>query len=130
MGRHSDRYGDRKWHLVASSVIAAAGYSYAAMAPSPILQFVGICVGVLGIWSTFGVFWAYAGDLLGGAAAAAGLALINSIGSIGGVVAPNILAAAHDRVGTFSGSLFALAVFSLISAALAATLKPVKTLTG
>lgn len=125
-GRSSDRTGDRKWHIVVSALVATVGYGYAAIAPTPILQFVGICVGVLGIWSIFGVFWAYAGDLLGGAAAAGGLAFVNSVGSIGGVVAPNVLAFARQEAGSFSGSLFALAAFSLITAILAASLKNLK----
>ncbi len=122
-GRHSDRTGDRKWHIVISALIATAGYAFAAVAPTPIFQFVGICVGVLGIWSIFGVFWAYAGDLLGGAAAAGGLAFVNSVGSIGGVVAPNVLAYARQQTGSFSGSLLALAAFALITGILAASLK-------
>lgn len=124
-GRHSDRSGDRKWHIVLSAVVAAAGFGYAAIAATPVLEFAGICVGVIGIWSIFGVFWAHAGDLLGGAAAAGGLAFINSLGSLGGVVAPNVLAYAKGASGSFSGSLLALAVFSLLTALLAATLNKI-----
>jgi MFS family permease len=124
-GRHSDRTGDRKWHIVLSALVATAGYGYAAIAPTPMLQFAAICVGVLGIWSIFGVFWAYAGDLLGGAAAAGGLAFVNSLGSLGGVVAPNLLAYARQASGSFSGSLLVLTGFSLITGLLAASLKRV-----
>jgi ACS family tartrate transporter-like MFS transporter len=124
-GRHSDRTGDRKWHIVVSALVGAAGYAHAANAPSATLEFVAICVGVLGIWSIFGVFWAYAGDLLGGTAMAGGLAFINSLGSLGGVAAPNLLAYAHQASGSFSGSLWVLAAFSLITGILAATLRHV-----
>lgn len=123
-GRHSDRTGDRKWHIVVSALIATAGYSYAAIAPTPITQFVAICVAVLGVWSIFGVFWAYAGDLLGGAAASGGLAFVNSIGSLGGVVAPNLLVYAKQVSGSFSGSLLVLAGFALATGILAALLRP------
>jgi ACS family tartrate transporter-like MFS transporter len=119
-GRSSDKTGDRRWHIALSCLLAAAGYGFAAIASTPIQQFVGICVGVLGIWSTFGVFWAHAGDLLGGSAAAGGLAFINSIGSIGGVVAPNLLAYGREQTGSFSGSLWTLAAFALITSLLAA----------
>jgi len=124
-GRHSDRTRDRKWHIVASAVVATAGFACAAIAGTPLLEFASICIGVLGIWSIFGVFWAYAGDLLGGAAAAGGLAFINSLGSLGGVVAPNVLAYARGASGSFSGSLLALAAFALLTALLASTLKKV-----
>jgi MFS transporter, ACS family, tartrate transporter len=125
VGRHSDRTGERKWHMVAGATIATVGYAYAAVADSPLLQFVGICVGVLGIWSIFGVFWAHAGDLLGGAAAAGGLAFINSFGSLGGVVAPNVLAYAKSASGSFGGSLFALSAFALLTGLLAASLRKI-----
>jgi ACS family tartrate transporter-like MFS transporter len=125
-GRSSDRTGDRKWHMAAGAAVAAVGYAYAAYADTPLLMFAGICVGVLGIWSMFGAFWAYAGDFLGGAAAAGGLALINSFGSIGGFVAPNVLAWAKGWSGSFSGSLLALAAFSLATALLAASLRKVE----
>jgi ACS family tartrate transporter-like MFS transporter len=123
-GRHSDRTGDRKWHIVVSALIATAGYGYAAIAHTPMMQFAGICVGVLGVWSIFGVFWAYAGDLLGGAAAAGGLAFVNSLGSLGGVVAPNLLAYAKQVAGSFNGSLLVLAGFALVTGILAALLRP------
>jgi ACS family tartrate transporter-like MFS transporter len=126
-GRHSDRTGDRKWHIVISAVVATVGFAYAAIAGTPLLEFAGICIGVLGIWSIFGVFWAHAGDLLGGAAAAGGLAFINSLGSLGGVVAPNVLAYARGATGSFSGSLLALAAFALLTALLASALSKIAT---
>jgi MFS transporter, ACS family, tartrate transporter len=126
-GRHSDRTGDRKWHIVISALVATVGFVYAAIAGTPLLEFAGICLGVLGIWSIFGVFWAHAGDLLGGAAAAGGLAFINSLGSLGGVVAPNVLAYARGATGSFSGSLLALAAFALLTALLASALSKIAT---
>jgi MFS family permease len=124
-GRNSDRTGDRKWHMAAGAAVATAGFAGAAFAATPTLMYAGICVGVLGIWSMFGALWAYAGDLLGGAAAAGGLALINSVGSIGGFVAPIVLAQVKAATGSFSGSLLALAVFSLVTALFAASLRKI-----
>jgi ACS family tartrate transporter-like MFS transporter len=124
-GRHSDRSGDRKWHITASAVLAAAGYAFAGWSAPPAMQFGGICVGILGIWSIFGVFWAYAGDLLGGQAATGGLALVNSVGSLGGLVAPIALAYALEKYGSVGGSLYVLAAFSVATALLASILKPI-----
>ena len=122
-GRRSDRTGDRKWHIVASALFATVGYWIGGWAPTPAMQFVAICFAVLGFWSIFGVFWAYVGDLLGGQAATAGLALVNSIGTIGGIVAPIALAYALQQFGSYSGSLYVLAGFSLLTAVLASFLK-------
>ena len=122
-GRHSDRTGDRKWHMAAGAVLGAVGFAGAAAAAGmPALQFAAICVAVMGIWAIFGAFWAYAGDLLGGAAAAGGLAVINSIGSLGGFLAPNLLAWATAKSGSTTGSLLVLSAFAVLTAVVAAAL--------
>jgi MFS transporter, ACS family, tartrate transporter len=115
-GRHSDRSGERKWHLVAGALLGAAGYAYAAGAGSATGSFLGLCIATLGIWSMFGVFWAYAGDLLGGAAAAGGFALINSASALGGFVAPVLMGVVRERTHSFSGALLLLAALALAAA--------------
>lgn len=125
-GRHSDSSGDRKWHIAGGGLIAAIGYALAGWSGIPLVQFVGLCIGILGIWSIFGAFWAYVGDLLGGDAAIGGLAFVNSIGTVGGLVAPIVLAFALQKYGSIGGSLYALAVFSLLTALLACTLAPIR----
>ena len=115
-GRHSDRSGERKWHLVAGALVGAAGYAYAAGADSATGSFIGLCVATFGIWSMFGVFWAYAGDLLGGAAAAGGFALINSSSALGGFVAPLLMGVVRERTHSFTGGLLLLAVLALLAA--------------
>ncbi len=124
-GRRSDRIGERKWHLAVGAALGTLGYALAGFAPTPALQFAAVCLGVIGIWSMFGVYWAYNCDLLGGDAAAGGLALINSVGAIGGFVAPIVLGWALETTGSFRGSLCALAAFSLITAGFAAWLRKV-----
>jgi ACS family tartrate transporter-like MFS transporter len=115
-GRHSDRSGDRKWHLVAGALLGAAGYAYAAGADSASGSFIGLCVATFGIWSMFGVFWAYAGHLLGGAAAAGGFALINSSSALGGFVAPLLMGVVRERTHSFTRALLLLAVLALLAA--------------
>ncbi len=118
-GRHSDRGHDRRWHLVASGVLAMCGYTLAGLASTPTVSFVGLCLATLGIWSMFGVFWAIAADLLAGPAAAAGLAFINSVGTLGGFVAPVLMGYIRDVTGAFKGSLLALAAFAALTALIA-----------
>jgi MFS transporter, ACS family, tartrate transporter len=115
-GRHSDRSGERKWHLVAGALLGAAGYAWAASAGSATGSFLGLCLATLGIWSMFGVFWAYAGDLLGGAAAAGGIALINSSSALGGFVAPLLMGVVRERTHSFTGALLLLAALALLAA--------------
>jgi ACS family tartrate transporter-like MFS transporter len=118
-GRHSDRGHDRRWHLVASGVVAMSGYALAGLASTPTVSFIGLCLATLGVWSMFGVFWAIAADLLAGPAAAAGLAFINSVGTLGGFVAPLLMGYMRDVTGAFKGSLLALAAFAALTALIA-----------
>lgn len=122
-GRHSDRTGDRRWHLFAMGVFAAAGYLWAGLAGSPTMAFLGICIGAAGIMSMFGVFWAYAGDLLGGAAAAGGLALLNTSSQLGGFVGPNLISFVSRRTEGFGAGLLVLSGCAVLTALVAASMK-------
>jgi MFS transporter, ACS family, tartrate transporter len=103
-------------HLVADALLGAAGYVWAASAGSATGSFLGLCVATFGIWSMFGVLWAYAGDLLGGAAAAGGFALINSSSALGGFVAPVLMGVVRERTHSFTGALLLLATLALSAA--------------
>ena len=128
-GRHSDRGHDRRWHLVASGVLAMIGYALAGLASTPAVSFVGLCLATLAVWSMFGVFWAIAADQLAGPAAAAGLAFINSVGTLGGFVAPLLMGYIRELTGVFTGSLLALAAFAALTALIAPLLyvRPLET---
>jgi len=122
-GRHSDRTGDRKWHLAIAALVGSAGLAASAVSIDPMLSFLALCVAAIGIWSMFGVFWAVPADLLSGVAAAGGFALINSIGTLGGFAGPFLVGFVRDRTGTFSASLLVLSAFMLVAALLAAMLR-------
>jgi MFS transporter, ACS family, tartrate transporter len=111
-GRHSDRTGERRWHLFWGAAIGVAGYACAACAREPAAVFVGLCIATLGIWSTFGVFWAYAGDVLGGVAAAAGFAFMNSLSTLGGLVSPALIGLVRAHSTGFAASLLLLAALA------------------
>jgi D-galactonate transporter len=121
-GRHSDRTGDRKWHLAIAAVVGAAGLAVSAVPGHPVLSFVALCVAAAGIWSMFGVFWAVPADFLGGTAAAGGFALINSFGTLGGFLGPFLVGFVRQHTGSFTGSLLVLAGFTLMAAVMSATL--------
>jgi ACS family tartrate transporter-like MFS transporter len=114
-GRHSDRSGDRKWHLVVCAAVAVVGFGAAGLASDATMRFAAICLGILGVWSIHGVFWAYCGDLLGGSASAGGFAFINSVGSIGGIAAPWLLGYSLEKTGNMSGPLFTLMGFAILT---------------
>jgi ACS family tartrate transporter-like MFS transporter len=125
-GRHSDRTRDRKWHLVAGALLATVGYAWAGLAGASAAAFAGLCLATVGIWSMFGVFWAHAGDLLGGAATAPGFAFVNSFSTLGGFVGPVLMGFVREKTQSFSGSLIVLAVFALLTAGTALLIENVQ----
>ncbi len=91
LGTHSDRTGERRGHVAFAALVAAAGWSLCAVAPSPWLFLLGLCVALTGMASMLAPFWALPTAFLSGAAAAGGIALINSVANLGGLFGPNIL---------------------------------------
>ncbi len=102
----------------AISVFAIAfGLVIAIWAP-PLWAIAALCITTAGIASAQPIFWTFPTDYLGGVAAAGGIAAINSVGNLGGFLAPNLRVWAESTFGAPSASLYALAVSAVIGAAL------------
>jgi ACS family tartrate transporter-like MFS transporter len=124
VGRHSDRTGERRWHVAACATISAAGLLLAVASLGNIwLLVLSFTISQMALRSLVGVFWAMPPQFLGGTAAAAGIALINSIGNLGGFVGPTIIGALHDRTGGYTGGLLALTGALVVEAILVLTLR-------
>jgi MFS family permease len=95
----------------------AIGLLIAASAP-PLVAIVALCLTTAGIASAQPIFWTFPTNYLGGVAAAGGIAAINSIGNLGGFMAPNLRVWAENQFGTPVASLYALAISAVIGAAL------------
>ncbi len=105
VGYSSDRRQERRWHLAGSAFLAACGWSLAAANHSPAVSLIGLCLAQTGMMSMLPVFWTLPGSFLTGAAAAGGIALINSVANIGGFFGPTILG--RGGLWTMAGILFA-----------------------
>jgi len=107
IGLHSDRKNERRWHVAFSALTGAAGLVLAGYSATlftgtlgAVAAIVGLSIAGIGIWSTLGPFWTFPPHLLTGTAAAAGIALVNSLGNLGGgFFGPNILAALRKSTG-------------------------------
>lgn len=88
VGRHSDKTGERVWHIAGPAFVGAIGFVLAGMTGNPVLAMIAITVAWSGLWVSNTVFWTLPTSLLAGMSAAAGLALINSVGNLGGFVGP------------------------------------------
>lgn len=113
VGIHSDRTGERRWHFAGSALAATAGWSLVAWAPKPWVALVGLCIAQAGMMSMLPIFWTLPSAFLSGAAAAGGIALINSVANIGGIIGPTIL----GRFGSWSmaGILFSGAILAIVT---------------
>ncbi|MGH7933201.1 MAG: MFS transporter, partial [Candidatus Binataceae bacterium] len=119
VGKASDRAGERRWHLALSALVGAIGLAVSALAANPVLEMIAICVGAGGIWGTFGPFWSMPSAFLGGSAAAGGIALINSVGNLGGLAGPYAVGLIHQSGHGFGGGLMVMASALLVAAILA-----------
>jgi ACS family tartrate transporter-like MFS transporter len=119
VGAHSDRTGERRWHVALPAAVGALGLVAATRTTAPAATLAALSVAALGIWSALGPFWALPTTLLGGTGAAAGIALVNSLGNLGGFVGPYGIGRVREATGSFTGGLDALAVGLVVAGALA-----------
>jgi D-galactonate transporter len=111
--RHSDRTGERKGHVSACLALAAVAFALSTVV-SPVAAIAALAVGLFFLLGVHGVFWTMPAALLGGTAAAAGIAMINSIGNLGGFAGPYLVGLVKDATGSTDGGLIALAAILAI----------------
>ncbi|OFA05494.1 MFS transporter [Duganella sp. HH101] len=120
--RHSDRSGERRWHAAAAAVAGALGLVAATIySDNTVLAMAALSVATAGILSTFPIFWSLPTALLGGTAAAAGIALINSVGNLAGFASPYLVGAIKDASGSTANGIYLLAASLVAGAVLVVT---------
>jgi ACS family tartrate transporter-like MFS transporter len=120
VGASSDRSGERFLHVAIPSFIGAAGFAASAFLLSPVPGMIALTIAAMGDLCTRGPFWALPSRFLSGSALAGGIALINTMGSLGGFVGPTMVGYVREATGGFAGGLLLLA--GLLVAAGAGTL--------
>jgi ACS family tartrate transporter-like MFS transporter len=105
IGRNSDRTGERRWHIALSAIGGGAAFALTGFMHGIVPSLATLSLGMLGLASMLGPFWAFATSFLGGIGAAAGIALVNSVGNIGGFVGPNIIGYVQQTTNGFRGGL-------------------------
>jgi ACS family tartrate transporter-like MFS transporter len=114
IGNHSDRTAERRLHVAAAAFTGAAGLILAAWLKNPVAELAALALAAVGIWGTLGPFWAMSAEILSGTGAAAGIALINSVGNLGGFLGPYLVGLVRKETDSFALALLALAVCPLI----------------
>src|SRR4051812_21562882 len=118
ISRRSDRTGERKGHVTVCLALAAVAFVVSTVV-SPVAAIAALAVGLFFLLGAHPVFWTMPAALLSGTAAAAGIALINSIGNLGGFVGPYLVGLLEDATGSTDGGLITLAVILLGGSVLA-----------
>ena len=122
ISRNSDATGERRWHLSLAGVLGAIGLCASVFfAHDTTLAMVALTIGTIGVMATISQFWVLPPAILGGGAAAAGIALVNSVGSISGVVSPYVIGWVQTAYGTTGAGVFGLAVSLIIGSVLVFT---------
>jgi MFS transporter, ACS family, tartrate transporter len=115
-GWSSDRSHERRLHLVVACLITAIGLFAAGLLSGTYASLAAICVATFGIYAARPPFWPMPSLFLTGTSAAAGIALVNSLGNLGGYVGPFIVGWIKDATGGFQAALYFLAASALLSA--------------
>ncbi len=108
IGTHSDQTGERYAHVAIPAFIGAFGLLLSAYFHDSAIALATLSLAALGIWGALGPFWALPTAFLSGTAAAGSYALINSVGNLGGFVAPYVIGLVKDATDSFTGGLLFL----------------------
>jgi MFS family permease len=108
-GAHSDATGERIRHIALPLLAGAAAFAWSATALPLWLTMVALTLAALGIYAAIGTFWSVPTAMLTGTGAAAGLALVNAVGNLGGLAGPVVVGVLKQANGDFTLALLFLA---------------------
>lgn len=120
---HGDRTRERVWHVALPAIIGGVAIPVALYLHSPFTAMVAVTICTMGICAALPTFWPLPTMFLSGAAAAAGIALINSIGNTAGFLGPYITGWLTDLTGTEKLGLWVVGIVMVAAGFVAVALK-------
>ena len=121
--RHADRTEEHVWHVAVPMLLGGLAIPVALYLHSPVLVMIPVIIAAMGVFSAIPSFWALPSQFLTGAAAAGGIALINSIGNLGGFAAPYATGALNELTGNDKAGMWAVGLMMVMSAAVVVALR-------
>lgn len=119
VGKSSDRFHERRWHLAIPGVLAAAGFLIStAFQSNLMISLPALCLATMGVMTTISMYWTLPPAILTGAAAATGIALANSVGSASGFISPFAMGAINSATQSTSAGIILLSVVLVTGSAL------------
>jgi MFS family permease len=118
--RSSDSLRERRWHVVIPVIVSIPGFLLCAAfgQDNPTLSMIGLTIATAGIITSLPMFWALPSSFLGGAGAAAGIALINSTGNLASFAGPSLMGWLQGATHSLTAGLAIVSICLLISAAM------------
>jgi sugar phosphate permease len=123
VGWSSDRTNERRGHLAGCMALAAVGFAWAARVQNIPVALCAMSLVAIGLWSTMGPFWALTTRMIGGAAAAGGVATITMLGAVGGFLGPYVTGRLRDATDSFASGLYLVGGLALVAAMLSLTVR-------
>ncbi|MEV0587635.1 MFS transporter [Nonomuraea sp. NPDC050310] len=121
-GAHSDRTGDRAGHLLAACLLSAAGFALAGLASAPLLVLAGLVLAAMGKFAAVPITYSLPTEFLSGRAAAAGIALVNSLAHLAAIAGPPVIGWLRQSTGAFSAPLLLAGGYVLLTTVVVAGL--------
>lgn len=119
VARSADRHNERRWHVAIPAALGAAGLVVSVLfAQNTIIAMTALAVATFGILTMAPLFWSLPTAYLRGAAAAAGIAIINSCGNLAGFLSPYVVGWIKDLTKSTAVGMYYVATFLLIGAVL------------
>jgi ACS family tartrate transporter-like MFS transporter len=120
--RRSDRMRERKEHVALAALVAAGGIAASTLIVDPTGKMIALTVAGFGTFAMMPVFWTLPTTFLSGAAAAGGIAIINSIGNLAGFVGPYVMGTIRVTTGSFTIGLLTIAALLILAMLIALSL--------
>ena len=116
IGVSSDRRGERRWHILGSLGLCLLGMLLLSLGHGLAWALAGASLAAMGIWGAIAPFWGLTTTFLTGQAAAAGIALINSLGNLGGFAGPYAMGFVKAHTGGYSQAFLYIAGLTALAA--------------
>lgn len=115
----ADRFKAPTIPLILALILGSIGMACAAMLLSyPIISMIALAISLMGVFAAIPIFWTLPSAMLTGTAAAAGIAMINSVSQLAGVASPWMIGRLHESTGGFAAPMLVLAGLLLVAVAL------------
>ncbi|WP_279213271.1 MFS transporter [Delftia acidovorans] len=126
MGHSADKRRERRWHLIVPALMGAVGFAMTAFfADNTVLSLIFLSLAAAGVLTCAPLFWSLPTAFLSGTAAAAGIAIVNSVGNLAGFASPYMIGYLKDLTQSTQAGMFVLAGV-LVVGAIAVWLTPAK----